>query len=319
MKSFYKYLTIIICFAVLCFPAMLSTGLFSNLNLNLTEENKDNSNNADNTDNAKSNMNLSKFDITTFNVYFRNADDESLYQQLSVSSGETAEYTGSEPTKSSNLTFSYSFAGWTLEKLSFEDIVNITEFIIDKDTTFYAYFSETYIDYVLKLYIGTTIFKTENCTYGKRIDLTDSEYKVIRQDERYVYKFLGWWDNPNYSGDEVISFDITKDTNLYAKFHTTEIASLNKQTALIILGSLIGIVILILIFASVRVVSFKGTGQKFSRKDISEIKAGQDRIKKEKQEIEKRISEMKQKTDIQNAEETDKKDIKAKKDENTEE
>ena len=317
MKSFYKYLTIIICFAVLCFPAMLSTSLFSNLNLNLnlnlTEENKENANNANN---AKSNMNLSEFDTPeTYNVYFRNTD-ETLYQQLSVSSGEEAVYTESEPTKSSNLTFSYSFAGWSLERFSSEIV---TDFRIYEDTTFYAYFSETYIDYVLKLYIGATIFKTVNCTYGEIIDLTQTEYKVIRQDERYIYKFLGWWDNPNYSGNEITVFEIKESTNLYAQFHTTEIASLNKQTALIILGSLIGLVILILIFASIRTISFKEVGRKFSRKDISEIKAGQDRIKKEKQEIEKRISEMKQKTDIQNAEETDKKDIKAKKDENTEE
>lgn len=220
MKSFNKYLTIIICFVVLCLPIMFSSNLISALNLNSVEENKNNAY-----------LNIGLFE-----------------------SGE----------------------------------------------------------YVLKLHTGSTIFKTLNCTYNQEIDLTQPEYIIEQRDNLNIYKFLGWWDNINFSGNKITVLKIKEDTNLYAKFHTISISSLNKQKMLIILGSLIGLNILIFIFASFKTASFKGIGRKFSRNKASKndteqeiIKIEQDSIKtieqdKVKVKQDKKENEIKQKNSKNN-------------------
>ncbi|MDD3397288.1 MAG: InlB B-repeat-containing protein [Clostridia bacterium] len=236
-----------------------------------------------------------KFDeiLRFYDVFFRNTD-ETLYQELSVGYGEEAVYNETTPTKNQNLTFYFVFAGWSKEKFSSELETDLT---ILGTTTYYAYFESEYIEYTLSLcFTDMTVFKTVNGTYYERIELTDNEYEAIKEDSTHLYQFVGWYDNADLTGNEIAFIYLTEENmSLYAKFNVTEISVvLDSQTILIIL---IGLAVLVVIIVIVVIVSsIKKSGlKKLSRKGIYEIKSEHEQRLKEREELEKRIKEIKEK------------------------
>lgn len=233
-----------------------------------------------------------KFDenLRYYNVYFRNTD-ESLYQELSVGYGMQAVYTGATPTKSQNLTFYFVFEGWS--KVKFSPALE-TDLTIYGETTYYAYFKSEYVEYTLLLYYDDlTVFKTVFGHYNEEINLTNSEYKPTKQDSNYYYKFVGWYDNAEFTGDQVTTLRLTEQNiSLYGKFVVTGTAvQINGQTLLIIIISLAVLVTIILIVAITSAVKKSGL-KKLSRKSIYEINSEHEQRLKERAELERRIKEI---------------------------
>ncbi len=123
----------------------------------------------------------------------------------------------------------YTFVGWSLNGEIIGKNVSIT---LSENTTLVAVWSEE------TRYYRTISFVTNNNKTMKDITKLEGEtLEIVSLDDyisyddnyKYVYTFIGWFDNSSFNGEQVKTYNFDRDLTIYAKFdlETFEIRTIN--------------------------------------------------------------------------------------------
>lgn len=145
--------------------------------------------------------------VKTFTVTWTNYDGTVLKTDTDVLEGSTPVFTGEDPTRENDDTYSYTFTGWT---------PNIEP--VSKDITYTAtyssselphYYEVRFLNYDYSVLYETYVLEGEDAVYS-------GETPTREEDDEFSYEFDGW--------DEDIS-NVTHDMTTMAVFK--EIAKIN--------------------------------------------------------------------------------------------
>ncbi|MDD2445303.1 MAG: InlB B-repeat-containing protein, partial [Clostridia bacterium] len=205
------------------------------------------------------------------------------------------------PEKTPTEQYSFEFVGW-YDNENFEG-EPITEIIITAENysevgqipmLLYPKFENNLRSYTINFFDDNKLYLTKTGFYNEEFNVTEDEFKINKPaDKYYSYEFIGWYEFEDFSGDVVSTFNLTGDKLLYAQFDKISILLIEPLvlTLLIVLGALAVILIAIVLF---RLLTRKTNfNKKISAKKIVEIKEQQFQIKKEREAIEERIKEIK--------------------------
>lgn len=123
----------------------------------------------------------------------------------------------------------YTFVGWSLNG---EIVGKETTITLENDITLVAVWSEE------TRYYRTISFVTNNNKTMKDITKLEGEtLEIVSLDDyisyddnyKYVYTFIGWFDNSSFNGEQVKTYNFDRDLTIYAKFdlETFEIRTIN--------------------------------------------------------------------------------------------
>ena len=123
----------------------------------------------------------------------------------------------------------FTFVGWSLNG---EIVGKETTFTLENDITLVAVWSEE------TRYYRTISFVTNNNETMKDITKLEGEtLEIVSLDDyisyddnyKYVYTFIGWFDNSSFIGEQVKTYNFDRDLTIYAKFdfESFEIRTIN--------------------------------------------------------------------------------------------
>lgn len=174
--------------------------------------------------------NTSGSETTKYTVTFYNYDGTTVLGTESVESGGTATASDiTDPTRESDGSNTYTFAGWTTEKdgTEAEDaaLTNVTA-----DRSVYAVFTATAVTakYTVTFYNydGTTELGTESVESGGTATATGITTPTRDSDETNDYTFAGWTTTKDgTSVEDTALTNVTADRSVYAVFTSSEKAS----------------------------------------------------------------------------------------------
>ena len=143
-----------------------------------------------------------------YTVTWLNYDESVLETDEKVKKGEMPEYNGATPTRETDETYVYEFAGWTPE---------LTE--VSKDVTYVATFTATpYYHVKFVNYDNTTLYQA-NVVQGNMPQYQGND-PVKEEDETYTYSFSGW--TPEISAaSEDKTYVATYTAKLIVYYHVT--------------------------------------------------------------------------------------------------
>lgn len=157
------------------------------------------------------------------NVRFFNGS--TLLYTDTVEYGQNATYVGNNPTKASDVYYSYSFIGWNSSVDQTTADANILNNIQD-DKDVYAAYSRTAVKYAVTFSYNGTTLDTQYTTYGGTVTY-HGQQPTKTGDAQYSYTFAGWnTDAGAASPDANALKNVTAARNVYPIFTRT----VNKYT-----------------------------------------------------------------------------------------
>lgn len=137
-------------------------------------------------------------------VNFKDKDGSNILQTKSVVYNTIVSYTGETPTASGS-----EFLGWSLAQSG--AVVDLGEYLITGDTTFYAVFSIN--AYTASFYNGTDLVSSQSVTYGTTVN---AELLPTPTKKGYIFKY--WSDTEDGAEVKLSTTPIVADSNFYAVF-----------------------------------------------------------------------------------------------------
>ena len=237
--------------------------------------------------------------------------DNNLLMSIPAEYGTNVDYGSNEPpVKEGTSTFYYVFTGWRQEGLSDPVLIGLNESIsveptklLDpKEIIFKANYEERVVPYTLTLMLDDgTIFYQEEFRYDDLINLEQGGFNPQEKPAAngYKYVFVGWSKNPaDTAADGKFEkiFNITNNVTLYAIYKEVAHLQLDQGLIEIILyavGGLAGLAIVIVIISTLikRARNRSGNNATKTTKQIEDLRAQQEKLKREREEIERRIRE----------------------------
>ena len=162
-----------------------------------------------------------------YTVTFYDDDGSTVLNVVAVDYGQKAEFSHSNPTKSSTAQYSYTFSKWVTEKDGAIE-ANLTS--VTSNVSVYASYTlsvRTYsvqittnnVNYgtVSKTVLNDIPYGTEIVTNGNNILIGDTTVVAVATADtaQYTYNFSNWNANTSITGDTVITANFNRSTNTY--------------------------------------------------------------------------------------------------------
>lgn len=247
--------------------------------------------------------------IYTIRFYQPNSN-ELLFETYGYYGG-FVEYHGNEPVKQNDNYFSYNFIGWKsdaddsglINKGEQIPVRAVSSLQNEAENTYRPVFESIAIPYILTLKIDNQTYKEITYTYNSRINFNDSMFKIEKNatnNTRYI--FVGWslnqTANPENTQEILSNLQIQQNTTVFAIFKEVPYVALNDETVttiLIICGIGMVLVLLSVVVTTAVVKKSSMNNSKKTNDKIQEIREKQAMLKKEREELERKINERKNK------------------------
>jgi len=118
--------------------------------------------------------------VNKYTITWKNEDGTVLETDTDVPYGTTPSYDGTEPTKTGDAQYSYTFKDWTPEVSA-----------VTGDAEYTAMFEQKVNTYTVTWMDGETVLKTETFAYGTVPSYGDADPEKAA-DAQYTYTFAGW-------------------------------------------------------------------------------------------------------------------------------
>ena len=166
---------------------------------------------------------------TTYTVTWKNYDGTSTYAMSSVASGSKPTYSGSTPTRASDGSYTYTFAGWSTSKNATSGISVSNLPAVTGDITYYAAFSQTAVSTTYKVtwksYDDSYAYYSEWVERGTTPAFDQNKYEKKTMPEKGAgYTFIGWSTNINADTAMTLS-PVTSNVTYYAAFSQTSVSA----------------------------------------------------------------------------------------------